>query len=66
MADLGGNGVGIRPTADPKGPPLYYFEISVWLTDLKILLKAPIYTNFEGGERAEKMRFFGQNFRKSA
>ena len=33
-ADLGGGGggvllfSGIRPPADPKGPPLYYFEIS--------------------------------------
>ena len=47
-ADLGGGGAdalssGIRPPADPKGPPLNYFE-------LKSFLKAPstpIYTNFE-------------------
>ena len=33
VADLGGGGAdtslsGIRPPADPKGPPLYYFEIT--------------------------------------
>ena len=32
--DLGGGGggalSGIRPPADPKGPPLYYFEISIF------------------------------------
>ena len=27
---------------------------------------APIDTNFEGGARAEKTRFFGQKFLKSA
>ena len=57
---------GIRSPADPKVPPLYYH---FWLTDLKILLKAPlalIYTNFEGGARAKKTRFFGRNFPKSA
>ena len=40
------------------------------VTDPKIFLKAPvapmIYTNFEGGARAKKTRFFGQNFPKSA
>ena len=44
-------------------------EIQFWPTDLKIFLKAPlapIYINFEGGARAEKRRFFGQNFPKSA
>ena len=32
-ADLGGGtffSSGIRPPADPKGPPLYYFEISIF------------------------------------
>ena len=57
---------GIPPPADPKGPPLYYFRISIfgWLT-LKFSLKAPlapIYTNFEGGARAEKTQFFGRIF----
>ena len=50
---------GIRPPADPKGPPFDTFsEIHFWPTDLKIFLKAPlapIYTNFEG-ERAPKKR----------
>ena len=59
-ADLGGWGggvadaapSGIRPPADPKGPPFDTFsEIHFWPTDSKIFLKAPsapIYTNFEG------------------
>ena len=55
-----------RPPADPKSPPLYYYEIS------KIFLKAstvPMYTNFfgggGGGECApEKTQFFGQNYPK--
>ena len=74
-ADLGGGGgrplpSGIRPPADPRGPPLYYFEKSILVTDPKIFLKAPlapIYTNFEGsGARAKKRQFFRQNFPKSA
>ena len=66
-ADLGGGGgadappSGIRPPADPKGPPFDTFsEIHFWPTDPKIFLKAPlapIYTNFEG-ERAPKKRDF--------
>ena len=52
---------GIRPPADPKGPPFDTFsEIPFWPTDPKIFLKAPlapIYTNFEG-ERAPKKRYF--------
>ena len=52
---------GIRPPADPKGPPFDTFsEIHFWPTDPKIFLKAPlapIYTNFEG-ERAPKKRDF--------
>ena len=67
-ADLGG-GVGadafspsgIRPPADPKGPPFgTFYEIHFLPTDPKIFLKAPlapIYTNFEG-ERAPKKRDF--------
>ena len=36
VADLGGGAAdaflpsGIRPPADPKGPPLYYLEISIF------------------------------------
>ena len=67
-ADLGGGRgdgrpppSGIRPPADPKGPPFDTFsEIPFWPTDPKIFLKAPsapIYTNFEG-ERAPKKRYF--------
>ena len=51
-----------------KGPPFSTFqEIHFWPSDPKIFLKAPwapIYTNFEGEERAEKTQFFGQNFPK--
>ena len=51
-----------------KGSPFGTFqEIHFWPRDPKIFLKAPwapIYTNFEGGERVEKTRFFGQNFPK--
>ena len=44
---LGGGGwqtppSGIRPPADPKGPPFDTFlEIHFWQTDAKIFLKAP-------------------------
>ena len=59
--DLGGGGrwsgrplsSGIRPPADLKGPPLYYFEISIFGDGPKIFqnaLLAPIYANFEGGQ----------------
>ena len=77
-ADLGGGGrggdasspSGIRPPADPKGPPFDTFsEIHFWLTDPKIFLKAPsapIYTNFEGERAPKKTQFFCQNFSKSA
>ena len=76
-ADLGGGGaIGGRPLsgilhpADPKGPPFGTFqEIHFWPTDPKNFLQAPsapIFTNFEGGARAEKTQFFGQNFPKSA
>ena len=76
-ADLGGGGAvgrtpfsGIRPPADPKGPPFDTFsEIYFWPIDPKIFLKtpsAPIYTNFEGERVPKKMRFFCQNFSKSA
>ena len=61
---------GIRPPADPKGPPFDTFsEIHFWQTDPKIFLKAPlapIYTNFEGDRAPKKRDFFCQNFSKSA
>ena len=61
---------GIRPPADPKGPPFDIFsEIHFWRTDPKIFLKAPsvpIYTNFEGQRAPKKTQFFCQNFSKSA
>ena len=61
---------GIRPPADPKGPPFVkIWDIHFWQTDLKFFLKVPLapnYTNFEGGERAEKKQFFARNIPKSA
>ena len=73
-ADLGGGGAdasspsGIRPPADPKGPPFDTFsEIRFWPTDPKIFLKtpsAPIYTNFEG-ERVPKKREIFQKVPKN-
>ena len=58
---------GIRPPADPKGPPFDTFsEIPFSPTEPKIFLKAPsapIYTNFEG-ERAPKKRYFLSKFFK--
>ena len=75
-ADLGGSGgggadappSGIRPPADPKGPPFDTFsEIHFWRTDPKIFLKAPlapIYTNFEGERAPKKTKFFVKNFQK--
>ena len=61
---------GIRPPADPKGPPFDTFsEIHFWRTDPKIFLKAPlapIYTNFEGERAPKKNAFFCPNFSKSA
>ena len=59
---------GIRPPADPKGPPFDTFsEIHFWPTDPKMFLKAPlapIYTNFEGERAPKNKRFFCQNFFK--
>ena len=60
--------LGIRTYADPKGPPLYYFEVSLFVTDPKMFLQAPlapICTNIDGGARADKRNFFGQNFQES-
>ena len=74
-ADLGGGGggripppSGIRPPADPKGPPFDTFsEIHFWPTDPKIFLEAPlapIYTNFEGERAPKKTLFFVKIFQK--
>ena len=73
VADLGG-GSGRRPQRPllsdstpcrPKGSTLCtilrYPFLAEFITFLKV---SPIYTNFEGGARAEKTRFFGQNFQK--
>ena len=65
-ADLGGRTPpplsGIRPPADPKGPPFdTFWEIHFWPNDPKIFLKAPtapIYTNFKGERAPKKTRFF--------
>ena len=67
----GANAFSLRDStpADPKGPPFVLFwDIHVWLTDLKIFLLAllaPIYTNFEG-ERAPKNAIFSRHFPISA
>ena len=59
---------GIRPPADPKGPPFDTFsEIRFWPTNSKIFLKAPsapIYTNFEGESALKKTRKKREIFRK--
>ena len=64
MVTRGGFRRGGRP------PPLCtILRYPFLVRDRKIFLKAPsapIYTNFEGGARAEKMRCFGQHFAKSA
>ena len=52
----------------PKGSPLStILRYPFLVMDPKNFLKAlpaPIYTSFEGGARAEKTQFFGQNFSK--
>ena len=69
-ADLGGagGGSGIRPPADPKGPPFDTFsEIHFWRTDPRIFLKAPlapVYTNFEGERAPKKNAIFLSTFFK--
>ena len=59
---------GIRPPADPKGPPFDTFsEIHFWPTDPKIFLKAPlapIHTNFEGERAPKNAIFFVKIFQK--
>ena len=70
-ADLGGGGRSSLKDSTPcrpKGSHIWYFlKIHFWPTDPKNSLKAPlgpIYTNFEGGARAEKTQFFYKNFQK--
>ena len=60
VADLGGDG------GSQGFDPLYIFEIFNfgWLTDLKIFLKAPIYTNFEGYRAPKKRDFLVEIFQK--
>ena len=54
---------GIRSPADPRGPLLCYFIISIFSCRILIFFsKAPKKTE----TRAKKMRFFGQIFPKSA
>ena len=59
---------GIRPPADPKGPPFDTFsEILFWPTDPKVFLRAPlapIYTNFEGERAPKKNAIFLSKFFK--
>ena len=72
-ADLGGGGWSDAPPPPqgfdpcrPKGSPLcIILRNPFFVTDPKNFLKvplAPIYTNSEGGARAEKKRFFDKNF----
>ena len=65
VADIGGRRrtphSGFRPTADPKGPPLYYFEIYIFG---KVPFAANIH-QFLREERAPKKRdFLAKIFRK--
>ena len=71
VRNLGGAGAdapppqGFEPLPTQRAPFVLFWDIQFWLTDLEIFPKAPlapIYTNFEGGARAEKTQFYGQNF----
>ena len=74
LGEAGGGGgrtppsSGIRPPADPKGPPFDTFsEIHFCPTDPKIFLKAPlapIYTNLEGERAPKKNEIFLSKFFK--
>ena len=59
---------GIRPPADPKGPPFDIFSGNhFWPIDPKIFLKAPwapIYTNFEEERAPKKNAIFLSKFFK--
>ena len=72
-ADLGGAGggrfrSGIRPPADPKGPPFDTFsEIHIWPTGSKIFLEAPsrqYILTLRGSARQKKRDFFVKIFQK--
>ena len=65
--EFGEEGGGAASCPTQRVPLCTFLKYLFWLTDLKIFLKAssaPIYTNFEGGARAEKTQFFGLNFPK--
>ena len=56
---------GFDPLPTQRVPLCTILRYPFWETDPKIFLKAPlapIYTNFQGGARAQKTRFFRQNF----
>ena len=61
---------GIRPPADPKGPPFDTFsEIYFWATDPKIFLKAPLapieyILTLRGSARQKKRDVFNKIFQK--
>ena len=48
---------GFDPQPTQRVPPLYFFEISIFLTDLKVFLKAPLPL-FEGGARRKNAIFW--------
>ena len=54
------------PLPTQRVPLCTILRYPVLVIDPKKFLKAPIYTNFEGGSRAKKTRFFGQHFPKKA
>ena len=59
---------GFDPLPTQRVPLCTILRYPYLLTDPKNFLKAPlapIYTNFEGGARAEKTQFFGRHFPKS-
>ena len=68
-ADLGGGGAppsGIRPPADPKGPPFDTFsEIHFWPTDPKIFrLWRQYILTLRGSARQKKRVFLSKFFKK--
>ena len=70
-ADLGGGEApppqGFDPLPTQRVPLRTILRYPFLMMDPKMFLKAPwapMYTNFEGGARAEKTQFFGQKFSK--
>ena len=51
----------VRTPDDSNGPPLFYFEISIFGG---ITVKIFFFTNYERGARGEKSQTFGQIFQK--